>query len=252
MPEEQLQALWHQHKVHASPEARNRLVEYYLPLVWLHAEKLKNRLPARVELEDLVSVGCEGLIGAVKRFDPARGNTFETYCASRIAGSMLDHLRLNDWVPRHIRNFRNTLEEARKRLLIQHGREPNNEELAAEIGLELEEFHKWQQEAGKIHAQVSLESACDEDDQDMQYLQMLADRSERHPLRRLQLDEVLNRVLPTLPKRERDVINMYYCRDMTMKEIGRIMGLSESRVCQIRNHAIALLRTRLDAEDASA
>ena len=250
MTKEELRELWVKYKDTESDELRNRLIEHYLPLVRLHAEKMKNALPKRVDIADLVAEGCIGLINAVERFDLSRENTFETYCAARIRGAILDYLRESDWVPRPIRRRWNLLGEARRRLFVTLGREPTHDELAREIGLDMHDLHKWLSEAGEIKVQVSLEGACSEEDRDMLHLEMLADENDNTPVRRVQLREVLEDTLPTLPKREQDVIHMYYCRTMTMKEIGRVMGLSESRVCQIHNHAIQCLRGRLGLNTA--
>src|SRR5215472_6821450 len=134
--------LWREFKEHPTTELRNQLVERYLPLVKYNAERIWQRLPEGVDLDDLISAGVFGLMDAIDAFDLARGVKFETYCVPRIRGAMLDELRTMDWVPRLVRSKHTKMEEARKALEAQYGRPPHPEEMAAKLGISLDELNK--------------------------------------------------------------------------------------------------------------
>lgn len=248
LAKEELQATWKEYVKTKSEELRNKLVDNYLHIVKLYAEKMKNSFPEKVEVEDLYQAGSLGLIEAVERFDPRRNNTFETYCTHRIRGAILDHLRANDWVPRQVRSRSQHLNEVRSRLYVELGREPNEDEYARDLGLSITEVRAWMDEAIDVHTQISLEAACADNEQDMLRLDLLADHSTNHPAHALELSEIRGNLLSMLMSRERMVIELYYFQQVSMKEIGRMMGLSESRVCQIHKQAIEVLRSRLCEE----
>ena len=245
---EELQATWKEYVKTKSEELRNKLVDNYLHIVKLYAEKMKNSFPEKVEVEDLYQAGSLGLIEAVERFDPRRNNTFETYCTHRIRGAILDHLRANDWVPRQVRSRSQHLNEVRSRLFVELGREPTQEEYAQQLGLSMVEVRNWMDEAIDVHTQISLEAACADNEQDMLRLDLLADHTNNHPTYALELSEIRGNLLNMLMSRERMVIELYYFQQVSMKEIGKMMGLSESRVCQIHKQAIEVLRSKLSDE----
>src|SRR6266404_6263063 len=137
-----VQQLWQDYRAHPTVEMRNQLVEMYLPLVKYNAERIWSRLPEGVELDDLISAGVFGLMDAIEAFDLERGVKFETYCVPRIRGAMLDELRTMDWVPRLVRSKASKLEETRKALEAALGRPPRSEELAARVGVSIEEYEK--------------------------------------------------------------------------------------------------------------
>ncbi|MBN1809585.1 MAG: FliA/WhiG family RNA polymerase sigma factor [Planctomycetes bacterium] len=245
IPKEELKQVWKEYVETRRESLRNRLVANYLHIVKLYAEKMKNSFPEKVEVEDLYQAGSVGLIEAVTRYDPKRNNTFETYCTHRIRGAILDHLRANDWVPRQVRSRAQRLNEVRTRLYVELGREPSENEYARELGLSLVEVRAWMDEAIDVHTQISLEAACADAEQDMLRLDLLADRSSPHPSYRLELSEIRGSLLNMLMPRERMVVELYYFQQVSMKEIGSMMGLSESRVCQIHKQAIEVLRSKL-------
>ena len=245
---EELTQLWKQFIKTRLPEYRNRLVANYLHIVKLYAEKMKNSFPEKVEVEDLYQAGSLGLIEAVERYDPQRNNTFETYCTHRIRGAILDYLRANDWVPRQVRSRAQRLNEVKKRLFVELGREPTEKEYAKHLDLTLDEVRAWMDEAIDVHSQVSLESACADSDQDMLRLDLLTDRSSVQPSYVPEMNEIRGRLLAILMPRERMVLDLYYFQQVSMKDIGGMMGLSESRVCQIHKQAIEVLRSRLADE----
>src|SRR5881275_1158366 len=148
--ETDIQQVWRDYRAHPSVELRNQLVENYLPLVKYNAERIWSRLPEGVDLDDLISAGVFGLLDAIEAFDLERGVKFETYCVPRIRGAMLDELRTMDWVPRLVRSKASKLEEARKTLEAEHGRPPRPDEMAAKLGIGLDELAEYVGEATAV------------------------------------------------------------------------------------------------------
>lgn len=239
--------LWHQFRSQPSVELRNRLIERYLPLVRYNAERIWARLPDGVDIDDLISAGVFGLMDAIDAFDLNRGVKFETYCVPRIRGAMLDELRTMDWVPRLVRSKASKLEDARKALEAQHGRPPTNEELADYIGLSLEEFDKLLQDASAVGL-VSLNKKWYETDsyKDVREIDILEDKKSEDPTRRLQRKDLMKLVTKGLNRNERLIIILYYYEELTMKEIGQTLDLSESRVSQMHSSILQRLQTQLN------
>jgi RNA polymerase sigma factor for flagellar operon FliA len=221
-------------------------VEHYLHLVKSNAERIWKRLPDGVELDDLFSAGVFGLMDAVKSFDPNRGVKFETYCVPRIRGAMLDELRTMDWVPRLVRSKASKLEEARKSLEAQLGRPPRPEEMCEKLGVSLEEYHKMVGDATAV-TQVSLNKKWYETDsyKDVREIDVLEDKKAEDPTHRLQNRDLMRLVTRGLNRNERLIIILYYYEDMTMKEIGATLDLSESRVSQMHSSIVARLQAQL-------
>jgi RNA polymerase sigma factor for flagellar operon FliA len=227
---------------------RNRIMEIYLPLVKLHARKLWARLPRTVELDDLCSAGVFGLLDAIEKFEPAQKIRFETYCAPRIRGAMLDELRAMDWVPRLTRQRAEKLRATIARLEARLGRSPTEEETAAELGLspdQLEEFCR----SAHVVALVSLDSErCESDarvDQTASLHGVMAatkDIDTRMPGQRRDLFRL---VASYLSRTERLLLFAYYYEGRTMAEIGASIGLCESRIRQMHDGIILRLRSRL-------
>ena len=203
------------------------------------------RLPASVEVDDLIQVGLIGLMDAIERFDGTQGAQFESYATQRIRGSMLDDLREADWLPRHIRQKSRQIESAIHRLTQRLGRQPNEQEISSEMGLSLDDY---QGMLGNVKGSQLLyyEDFTDEESSDFLERYLVDDASD--PLSLLE-DEGFRKglieAIEDLPERERNLMGMYYEQDMNLKEIGAVMGVSESRVCQLHSQAVGRLRSKM-------
>ena len=226
----------------------NSMLKQYRPLVRRLAHQMIAKLPANVELDDLIQVGMIGLTDALSRFDAAQGVQFETFATQRIRGAMLDELRGNDWMSRGSRRQQREIETAVHRLEQKLGRAPVESEIAAEMGLALTEY---QELLGKVRGTqlVYLEDMSgDEGDND--YLDRHVGDETANPLAQLQdqrMREALVAAIKSLPEREQYVMSMYYEHDMNLKEIAAVLKVTESRVCQLHSQCVARLRVRLRA-----
>jgi RNA polymerase sigma factor for flagellar operon FliA len=238
--------VWRDYRAEPTVELRNQLVEHYLPLVKYNAERIWARLPDGVELDDMISAGVFGLMDAIDAFDLDRGVKFETYCVPRIRGAMLDELRTMDWVPRLVRSKSSKLEEARKTLEAELGRPPRSEEMAFRLGMTLEELDKLMGEATAVSL-VSLSKKWYETDsyKDVREIDILEDKKAEDPTHRLQNRDLMRLVTRGLNRNERLIIILYYYEDMTMKEIGATLNLSESRVSQMHSSIVTRLQSQL-------
>jgi RNA polymerase sigma factor for flagellar operon FliA len=243
-----VQQLWREYRTAPTTELRNQLVELYLPLVKYNAERIWSRLPEGVDLDDLISAGVFGLMDAIEAFDLERGVKFETYCVPRIRGAMLDELRTMDWVPRLVRSKASRLEEARKELEAQLGRPPRPDEMASKLGVSLQEFDKMAGDATAVGL-VSLNKKWYETDsyKDVREIDILEDKKAEDPTHRLQNRDLMRLVTRGLNRNERLIIILYYYEDMTMKEIGATLDLSESRVSQMHSSIVSRLQQQLAA-----
>ena len=239
--------IWVQYKADpTSKPLRNRLVEEYLPLVKYNGERIWSRLPDGVELDDLISAGVFGLMDAINAFDMNRGVKFETYCVPRIRGAMLDELRSMDWVPRLVRSKASKLNEAIKQLETKHGRHPTDQELAEQMGLSIQELEKLVQEANAVGL-ISLNKKWYETDsyKDVREIDILEDKKGEDPTRRVQKSDLMRLVTKGLNRNERLIIILYYYEELTMKEIGATLDLSESRVSQMHSAIVQRLQGQL-------
>jgi RNA polymerase sigma factor for flagellar operon FliA len=238
--------VWQAYRAEPTVELRNQLVEHYLPLVKYNAERIWSRLPDGVELDDLISAGVFGLMDAIDAFDVHRGVKFETYCVPRIRGAMLDELRTMDWVPRLVRSKASRLEESRKALEAQLGRPPSPDEMAGQLGVSLEEYEQLVGEATAVSL-VSLNKKWYETDsyKDVREIDILEDKKSEDPTHRIQNRDLMRLVTRGLNRNERLIIILYYYEDMTMKEIGATLDLSESRVSQMHSSIVARLQSQL-------
>ncbi|MCE9526922.1 MAG: FliA/WhiG family RNA polymerase sigma factor [Planctomycetales bacterium] len=227
-------------------EYRNRLVENYLPLVKYNGERIWARLPEGVELDDLVSAGIFGLMDAIDAFDMSRGVKFETYCVPRIRGAMLDELRTMDWVPRLVRSKASKLNEATKTMEARLGRHPTAIELATHMEIPVPELEKMQLEASAVNL-ISLNKKWYETDsyKDVREIDILEDKKGEDPTRRIQKNDLMRLVTKGLNRNERLIIILYYYEELTMKEIGTTLDLSESRVSQMHSSIVARLQSQL-------
>ena len=225
---------------------RNRLVERYMPLVRYNGERIWQRLPDGVDLDDLISAGIFGLMDAIDAFDRDRGVKFETYCVPRIRGAMLDELRTMDWVPRLVRSKASKLSDATKRLEAKLGRTPTVHELADFMEIEVPELEKMQSDADAVGV-VSLNKKWYETDsyKDVREIDILEDKKGEDPTRRVQKNDLMRLVTKGLNRNERLIIILYYYEELTMKEIGATLDLSESRVSQMHTSIVNRLQQQL-------
>jgi RNA polymerase sigma factor FliA len=244
---EDVEQLWIEFKQDISnQELRNRLVEIYLPLVKYNGERIWSRLPEGVELDDLISAGVFGLMDAIDAFDLSRGVKFETYCVPRIRGAMLDELRTMDWVPRLVRSKASKLNEAAKALEARLGRSPNENELAHEMQISVPELEKMILDANAVNL-ISLNKKWYETDsyKDVREIDILEDKKGEDPTRRIQKADLMRLVTKGLNRNERLIIILYYYEELTMKEIGATLDLSESRVSQMHSSIVDRLKGQL-------
>jgi RNA polymerase sigma factor for flagellar operon FliA len=241
--------LWHRFAAQRDMEARNELVEHYLPLVRYHAERIKtsSNLPAMVDIGDLVSAGIVGLIEAVGKFDPGRKVKFETFCTQRVRGAMFDYLRRCDWVPRQVRSKAQRLAAQRNALTARLQRPPTDVEMAEHLGLSQESYRAMAENL-TIKDQISIEGCpVDSGKYDcVLQMDMAPDRGSGHPLNGLQRQELRQAAERGLSDKEKTVLIMYYFDELTMKEIGDVLGISESRVCQIHSALLRFLRQKFE------
>lgn len=243
----EIEQVWRTYKQTSDPNLRNLLIERYLPLVRYISERLLVSLPKSIDVDDLQSAGVFGLMDAIDGFDLERGIKFKTYCTTRIRGSILDELRSQDWVPRLVRLKAHQLAKAYKALEIELGREPTDYEMAEKMGVSLEELSGMVEEASVCNIFSLSEKWDDNDDDDsLEKVEMLEDKASLDPIETLNQKDVLRAITRSLTKKEKLIIIMYYYEGLTMREIGDILNLTESRVCQIRSNVMAKLKVQLE------
>ena len=216
-----------------------------MPIVKYNGEKIRARFPNEVELDDLISSGYFGLMDAIESYDLNRGVKFETYCIQRIQGAMLDEIRNLDWVPRLIRSRASKLNDVMHKLEVRLGREPNNEEIAEVMQISVQEVEKLKKETQTVGL-VSLSNKCTGDDEkDMNEGDILEDRRSEDPFDSLQRKDLIKLITKGLSQNERLILILYYYEEMTMKEIGATLDLSESRVSQMHTQMMKRLQKQL-------
>jgi len=245
--------LWASYKSSGGREVRDALILHYSPLVKYVAGRVAVGLPQNVEQADLVSYGIFGLIDAIEKFDVDRGYKFETYAIARIKGAILDELRSIDWVPRSVRAKARSLEKAYAKLEGQLHRTPSDEELAEELGLSDDQFQSTLSQISFIGL-VALDemlSVSGERGEAMSLGDTVADHGEG-PVAAYEVEEtrqILATAINRMPEREKIVLTLYYYEGLTLAEIGQVLGVTESRVCQIHTKAVLQLRSRLAASE---
>ena len=248
LPVDETTALWEEFiQDRSNQKLRNALIERYMHLVRQHGERLGSRLPDEVELDDLVSAGVFGLMDAIDAFEPSRGYKFETYCAQRVRGAMLDELRNMDWVPRLVRSRHRKLMEASKELSNNLGRQPTHDELAEHLHLTTNELDKMMCDANAVNL-VSLNKKWFETDgnKDIAEIDLVEDKKGEDPTTRIQKTDIMRLVTKGLNRNERLIIILYYYEEMTMKEVGMTLDLSESRVSQMHSSILERLSLQLE------
>ena len=247
---EEIEFLWRRYKRTGDPQIRNRLILRYLPLVKYISDRIFSRLPRRVDVRDLRSAGIFGLIGAIEAFDMHRGIKFETYCSVRVRGSILDELRAQDWVPRPVRTRTQRLKEALEELTRELGRTPNEDEVALHLGVQPSDVRNLGRETMATNF-ISLSAGSDHGDGEdgPHRVELLAENSDTDPIERIQRHDVAALIHRNLDEKERQVLILYYYENLTMREIGRFLGLSESRVCQIHARIMERLKEELKTQE---
>jgi RNA polymerase sigma factor for flagellar operon FliA len=249
----ELKDLWRRYKGDGDERARERLVIAYSPLVKYVAGRMSSGLPAHVEEADLISYGLGGLISAIERFDLAREIKFETYAITRIRGAIIDELRTLDWVPRSVRARARAIERANQKLEARLQRAPTDEEMAAELEIGVDEFQEslMQISRSTIVALDELWSTSDSSGDAISLLDTLPDRGAPDPSALVDQAELRDRIaaaIGALPEREKLVIALYYYENLTLREIGEVLGVTESRISQLHTKAVLRLRSKLGGE----
>jgi RNA polymerase sigma factor FliA len=243
-------ALWKEFKETADPQLRERLILHYSPLVKYVAGRVGVGLPPNIEQADLVSYGIFGLIDAIVKFDISRAIKFETYAISRIKGAIIDELRAIDWIPRSVRYKAREVEKAYAALESRLHRSPTEPEVATELGISLDDLHT-------IFSQVSFVNVIALDEllnvggergDKLSLVDTLEDTKAEDPVQAFETEEtkyLLARAINTLPEREKIVVTLYYYEGLTLAEIGQVLGVTESRICQMHTKAVLQLRGKL-------
>jgi RNA polymerase sigma factor for flagellar operon FliA len=245
-----LHAAWRRYKQTGEEALRNRLMEHYLYLVKYNAERIGAKLPDEVDVDDLMSAGVFGLLDAIDAFDLDRGVKFETYCAPRIRGAILDELRTMDWVPRLVRHRAHQLAEVTRLLEVELGRIPHEDEIARRLGLSRQQFDKMMRDANAVTL-ISLSRKFTEPDstRDLFEIDVVPDGSGSDPVTEAQKRDIKELVTKGLNRAERLIVVLYYYEQMTMKQIGETLDLSESRVSQMHSAILGRLRAQLQSRE---
>lgn len=226
---------------------RERLVIEHLPQVRIIAGRIHDRLPDHISLEDLVSTGIIGLLNAIDNFDPSFNVQLKTYAEHRIHGAIMDSLRELDWAPRETRKRSKLIERAIHRVKQKVGREPLEEEIAADLGIPIAEYQQWLSDAQSV--EIHRLEATSGDDQTFNLLDVISDDESSWPsqiVERSELERILALAIDRMPKQERIVLSLYYYEELTLREIAEVMGMHLSRIGQLRVQAILRLRSHLE------
>jgi RNA polymerase sigma factor FliA len=249
--------MWRRYKDSGDSHARERLVLAYSPLVKYVAGRMASGLPAHVEEADLISYGLLGLISAIERFDPAREIKFETFAVTRIKGSIIDELRSLDWVPRSVRAKAREIEKVNAQLEHELQRAPSDQEMAEKLGVTLEEFQDTLNRISNssVVALDELWTVSDASGDQVSLLDTIQDPQALDPAQEMDATEMKDRLadaIARLPEREKLVVALYYYENLTLREIGEVLGVTESRVSQLHTKAVLRLKSRLQAEASEA
>jgi RNA polymerase sigma factor for flagellar operon FliA len=238
--------VWREFKKTGSETIRNFLIEHYLDIVRYTAERMHMRLPGEVDVEDLMQAGLFGLMDAIDAFDLERGVKFETYCAQRIRGAVFDELRSMDWVPRLVRARTAKVEKKRKELEMELGRKPTEAEVCERLNVSAAEFQKLAKDSKPVNI-VSLNRKWFETDssKDVREIDVVHDVRQDNPVTELQKKDLKSLLTKGLSRAERLIVILYYYEEMTMKEIGMTLDLSESRVSQMHSSILARLKAQM-------
>ncbi|MBX3365569.1 MAG: FliA/WhiG family RNA polymerase sigma factor [Phycisphaeraceae bacterium] len=238
-----IEEVWKEYAATRSEVIRNYLAERYLPLVRYNAERIYARLPDEVDVEDLMSAGQFGLMDAIDAFELERKVKFETYCAPRIRGAILDELRSMDWVPRLVRHRTAKIEQIRQRYSMENGCAPTDEQVADRLGLQGEEFEKFKRDGQPVSTiSITRKAFPSDGGRDVREIDVINHDAQSSPISQAQRRDLRELMTKGLSRAERLILILYYYEGMTMKEIGATLDLSESRVSQM--HSSILLRLK--------
>jgi RNA polymerase sigma factor for flagellar operon FliA len=246
--------LWREYKASGEERLRERLILHYSPLVKYVAGRVGVGLPPNIEQADLVSYGIFGLIDAIQKFDLERAIKFETYAISRIKGAIIDELRSIDWIPRSVRSKAREVEKAYAALEARLHRTPTEPEVAAELGIALEDLHTIFSQVSFVNvvALDELLTSGGEKGDKLSLVDTLEDTKAEDPVSTFESEEtkhLLAKAINTLPEREKIVVTLYYYEGLTLAEIGQVLGVTESRICQMHTKAVLQLRGKLSEDD---
>ena len=238
--------LWADYSKSRDQNIRNFFMEKYYSLVRYHAERVHARLPDEVNVDDLIQAGVFGLADAINAFDLERQVKFETYCAPRIRGAILDELRLMDWVPRLVRHRSSKVEQARQRIEMDQGSPATHDQIAEHLGVDHEEYEKIQRDSSAVGTFSLTRKAYPSDgDRDVREIDVIRDDNQASPVRNIERRDLQNLITKGLSRAERLIVILYYFEGMTMKEIGATLDLSESRVSQMHSSILARVKAQV-------
>jgi RNA polymerase sigma factor for flagellar operon FliA len=240
--------IWKLYQKNNDETLRNYLMERFLPLVRYNAERIHTRLPDEVDVEDLMSAGVFGLMDAIDAFDLDRKVKFETYCAPRIRGAILDELRSMDWVPRLVRHRSGRVEQVRQEIEKREGRAATEEEIAKNLNVDKDELEKITRDSKAVMTRSLSQRTFASDSgsgREVREIDVIRDESQSNPLSDIQRTDIKDLLTKGLTRSERLIIILYYYEAMTMKEIGATLDLSESRVSQMHSSILARLKAQM-------
>ena len=227
---------------------RDQLIMDYAPLIRFVAQRIAARLPSNIDIDDLISAGVIGLMDAIEKYDPSRDNKFKTYAEFRIRGAILDELRSQDWVPRSVRDKAKKIEKTYAELEQKLGRAVTDEELSVALGIQLDEYYDMVSKV-KAVTLLSIDELSGPNQQDRKsLLECLENVSSKNPFTQLKskgIRDLLVKHIDELPEKQKLVLSLYYYEDLNLKEIGRILEVTESRVSQLHTQAVEKLRSKL-------
>jgi RNA polymerase sigma factor FliA len=245
--------LWREYRRTEDPRVRDRLVLTFAPMVKYIVYRKVREMPARCDVDDFISCGLEALIRSIDRYDPEKGATLEQFAWTRIHGAVLDELRRHDWAPRSLRRWDRELSKARDQFVGLYGRKPSREELASAMGVTTDELLRRQDELAR--AQIGSLNAVvhSDDDAAIERIDTLAaddrDSDPESSVMALAAKERFRKAFDLLPPRERKIAVLLYVYNLTLREIGEILGVTESRVCQLHAQILKTLRTQLKSDE---
>ena len=241
-----IEEIWTEYAETHNLELRNYLVQRYLHLVRFNAERIYARLPDEVDIDDLMSAGQFGLMGAIDAYDLSREVKFETYSANRIRGAILDELRHMDWVPRLVRHRTAQVEKVRTLHQMETGQTPSIDEVAAMLNLAPDEFEKYERDSRSVAmTSITRKSYPSDGTRDLREIDVIKDDAQINPIRQLHQRDLKDLITKGLSRAERLIVILYYYEGMTMKEIGATLDLSESRVSQMHSSILQRLKAQM-------
>ena len=251
---DELHRLWKQYRLHADPKVRDRLILTLAPLVKFIVYRKVREVPAQVDAEDFISVGLEALIQSIDRYDPKKGATLEQYAWTRVHGAVLDEMRRQDWAPRSVRRWERDIEKAVEEFTVLHGRRPQRAELAEALGVSVEELRKHREDIAMSDVTSLNAVVLSDDETSVERGDTIASTDERlDPAAAAETTDAKARfrsAFADLPQREREIAVLLYVKHLTLSEIGDVLGVSESRVCQIHGQTKKKLRGALEQDAA--